>query len=134
MGFRQGAYAKVWSVENKGNYSVGNVSISRKNTNSNLYETEFQDGYVRFVGDGHEAIKGLQIPKGGIWIQITSCDVTHKYDAATERVYTNFVIFGLDVMDDNSRGNRTNKNSSNTNKSKKAHVPEESSDENPLPF
>lgn len=134
MGFRQGAYAKVWSVENKGNYSVGNVSISRKNKNSNLYETEFQDGYVRFVGDGHEAIKGLQIPNGGISIRITSCDVTHRYDAEKKRAYTNFVIFGLDVIDDNSRGNRTNKNSSNTNKSKKAYVPEESSDENPLPF
>ena len=36
MGFRQGAYAKIWKVENKGNYHVAQISISRKNKDTAL--------------------------------------------------------------------------------------------------
>lgn len=30
MGFRKGAYARVWEAENKGKYSVANISVSKK--------------------------------------------------------------------------------------------------------
>ena len=73
MGFRQadsekrGGYAKVWKVEDKGNYSVGQVSTSKKKPGTESeYEVDFQDGYVRFIGAAHEAIQQLQIGDKGL--------------------------------------------------------------------
>ena len=36
MGFRQGAYAKIWKIEDKGNYHVAQMSISRKNKDTGI--------------------------------------------------------------------------------------------------
>lgn len=105
MGFRQGAYAKVWRVEDKGNYSVAQVSISRKKKDSDQYETEFQHNFVRLVGTAHDMGKDIQEVQGGTSIKITSCDVTNKYDKEARKEYTNFVIFGFEFLDNNGGGN-----------------------------
>ena len=102
MGFHAGAFAKVWSVDDKGKYSIANVSISRKNKDTNEYEMEFQDGFVRLVGNAHTDMQDVEIPKNGYSIKITSCDVTNKYDAEKKRTYTNYVIFGFEVPESNS--------------------------------
>lgn len=130
MGFRQGAYAKVWSAEDKGKYSVGNISISRKNKNTDKYEVEFQDGFVRFVGDAHTALSNLSIDEKGASIQITSCDVTNKYDAEKKKTYTNFVIFGFDVPDGGNAGGK--KGGASTSKPKAA--PADDPEDDDLPF
>lgn len=122
MGFRQGAYAKIWRIEDKGNYSVAQVSISRKKKDSDEYVTEFQHNFVRLVGNAHTAIQGVTIPeKGGLSIQITSCDVTNKWVAEKQKEYINFVIFGFDFPNgNNNSGNSNSKNSSKkTQNSKK---------------
>lgn len=41
MGFRNNAYAKVWKSEDKGNYSVVELSTSKKNKQTDQYETDF---------------------------------------------------------------------------------------------
>lgn len=105
MGFRQGAFAKVWRVEDKGNYSVAQVSISRKKKDSDQYETEFQNNFVRLVGTAHDMGKDIQEVQGGTTIKITSCDVTNKYDKEAQKEYTNFVIFGFEFPDNNGGGN-----------------------------
>ena len=107
MGFRQGAYGKIWSIDRKEKYSIGNFTVSRKKQDGSGYDTEFQDGYVRFVGSAHEALKGLEIPKNGLSIKISSCDVTNKYDPESKRVYTNYAIFGLEVQDNNGNNSRS---------------------------
>lgn len=110
MGFRQGAFARVFSVENKGKYSQGRISISRKNKETNVYETEFQDGYVRFVGEAHQNIitAGLPTPAEynkdvhkGITIKINSCDVTNFFMGQDGKVsYTpHYTIFGFEFPD-----------------------------------
>lgn len=96
MGFRTGAYARIWKVEDKGNYSLCNLSISRKKKDSDEFDTEFQDGFVRLVGNAHEFAKGLKIGKSGAPVKITSCDVTNRYDAKKGSTYVNFAIFGLE--------------------------------------
>lgn len=112
MGFRQGAYAKVWRVEDKGNYSVAQVSISRKKKDSDQYETEFQNNFVRLVGTAHDMGKDIQEVQGGTSIKITSCDVTNKYDKEAQKEYTNFVIFGFEFPDGNgNNGAASNKKS-----------------------
>jgi hypothetical protein len=104
MGFRQGAYAKVWRVEDKGNYSVAQISISRKNKQTQEYETEFQNNFVRLVGTAHEMSKNIQEVQGGTSIKITSCDVTNRYDKAKDKEYTNFVIFGFEFANASDGG------------------------------
>lgn len=130
MGFRQGAYAKVWSAEDKGKYSVGNISISRKNKDTDKYEVEFQDGFVRFVGDAHNALSNLFIDEKGASIQITSCDVTNKYDAEKKKTYTNFVIFGFDVPNGGNAGGKKG----GASKSKPKAAPVEEPEDDDLPF
>ena len=131
MGFRQGAYAKVWKVEDKGNYSVAQISVSKKDKETGEDNVEFQDGFVRLVGNAHEAAKNLQITDNGASIQITSCDVTNKYDGEKQKSYINFTIFGFDIPD----GNNTSKPAKNTGKSSKAApATDNGADEDDLPF
>lgn len=105
MGFRSatlndkgqlvGGWAKIWKVEDKGNYSVAQVSVSRKKDDG--YETEFQNNFVRLVGRAHEIGKNIGQPQGGANIQILSCDVTNRYDKDKKQEYTNFVIFDFSM-------------------------------------
>lgn len=124
MGFRQGAFARIWSVNDEGRYSTANISISRKNKETNEYDVEFSDGYVRLVGNAHEAAKELGLPTReefdcstdkGVSIKISSCDVTNNYDTKTKKLYTNCVIFGFEIPDNNG-GN----SAESSNKNKKA--------------
>ena len=120
MGFRQDSYARVWSVKNKGNYSTARISISRKDKNTGAYTTDFQDGYVRLVGQAHTAFQGVQIDeKKGISIKISSCEVTNVYTAPDGKVsYTpHYTIFGLEIQDGNSNNKGNNTNSTNTDDS-----------------
>lgn len=105
MGFRQGAYAKIWKVEDMGNYSTAQLSISKKKKDSDEYVTEFQHNFVRLVGNAHTAIQNMTIPeKGGLSIKISSCDVTNRWDNETKKEYTNFAIFGFEIPDYSGKG------------------------------
>lgn len=102
MGFRAGSYARIWSVDDKGNYSVAKMSISKKNKETNNYEVEFQEGFVRLVGSAHTFMQSINVPDKGYPVKISSCDVTNKYDSEKKRTYYNFVIFGLEDANGNS--------------------------------
>ena len=136
MGFRQGAYAKIWSIKDEGNYSVAQISVSKKNKDSDGYTTEFQDGYVRLVGTAHETAKSLQVPNNGVSIQISSCDVTNKYDAEKEKTYVNYVIFGFDVSDDSGNTAKTESKNAKKTSSKKASTASktDNTEDDDLPF
>ena len=117
MGFRQGTNATIWSYENKGNYSTCRLSISRKNTNTNAYETDFTDGYVRLVGNAHKAIQGVHIDeKKGYRIKITSCDVSNVYtNSKGETSYTpHYTIFAFEEPIYSNQGNNTGKTKVNS--------------------
>lgn len=154
MGFRQGAYARIWSVDDMGNYSVANVSVSRKNKETGEYNVEFSDGYVRLVGTAHTAAQELGLPTAeefdpsvhkGVSIRVSSCDVTNKYDNEKKKLYTNCVIFGFEIPDNNfgnTSGNATSSKSTKKTKGKSvvktkakaASVAEEDDSEDELPF
>ena len=93
MGFKNGSYVKIWEVEDKGKYSIANISVSRKNKETDKYETEFQEKFVKLVSNAHKAVVGVEIPKNGLSMRIKSCDVTNKYDTEKKKTYYNFVIF-----------------------------------------
>lgn len=94
MGFKQDArFVKVWEVENKGNYHIVSLTSSKKNKDTNEYETDFSSKFVRFVGTAHEMAKSL---KRGDAIKLGSCEVTNKYDKEKNTTYTNYVVYSFE--------------------------------------
>lgn len=88
MGFRVGAFATVFSANNLGKYSDANISISKKNQSTDDYDTEFSNGYVRFIGAAHNKLGSLNLPtreeykagkKNNARIKIIECDVQNMY-------------------------------------------------------
>lgn len=144
MGFRQadsegrGGFARIWSIEDKGNYLVAKISTSKKRKDGDGYETDFQDGYVRLIGSAHEKGKTLTVTEKGVAIQITSCEVTTPYNAETKKGYTNYAIFAFNIPEGNDNSSTTKggkKSSAKTSKAKTkkaAEVEDEPEDE--LPF
>lgn len=103
MGFRQDArFVKVWEVDNKGNYHVVSLSTSKKNKETNEYETDFSNKFVRFIGTAHTLAADLK--KGDV-IKLGSCEVTNKYDKEKNTTYTNYLVYSFEKEDSNSNSN-----------------------------
>jgi single-strand DNA-binding protein len=105
MGFRQDAYAKVWNVEDKGNYSVVELSTSKKDKQTNEYKTDFSSKFVRFIGTAHSQVKGLD---KGASIKLGNCEVTNSYNKETKTSYTNFLVFSFELPNGNTSRATTN--------------------------
>lgn len=98
MGFRNGAYAKVWEVKNgTGNYTDVRLSTSKKSKQSGEYEQDFS-GYVRFIGQAHEDASKL---KEGDRIKLGECEVTNSYKKENRTTYTNYAVFSFERTDGN---------------------------------
>lgn len=94
--FSINSYAKIKTSEDKGNYSVCKISISKKNKQSGKYENTFI-GDVRFIGNAH-----LQKPMVGQKIKITNCGVSNCYTKNDKLEFCkvpNYVIFGYELQD-----------------------------------
>lgn len=98
MGFRKGAYATVWAAEKgSGNYTDVRLSISKKNKQTDKYETDFS-GFVRFVGTAHQNVGSL---KERDRIRIGDCEVTNSYNKEKNVTYTNYAVFSFEKVDNN---------------------------------
>lgn len=98
MGFRTGAYAKVWEVKPFSDTSVKlRLSVSRKNKQTGEYEQDFS-GYVNAVGTA--AAKKAACLKEGDRIKLGDVDVTTKYDGEKKTTYTNFKLFSFELDGD----------------------------------
>jgi len=94
MGFRNGAYAKVWEVTPMSDTSTKlRISVSRKNKQSGQYEQDFS-GFVLCIGTA--AAKKASLLHEGSRIKIGDCDVTTKYDSGKKVTYTNYKIFSFE--------------------------------------
>ena len=103
MGFRQDArFVNVWEVENKGNYHIVSLSTSKKNKDTNEYETDFSNKFVRFIGTAHTLAADL---KKGDTIKLGSCEVTNKYDKEKNTTYTNYLVYSFEKEGDNNNSN-----------------------------
>ena len=96
MGFRNGNYAKVWKFEDKGNYSVVEISTSKKNKQTDQYETDFASKFVRFIGQAHTDIQALQ---EGVKIKLGDVEVTNSYNKETKQGYTNFLVLSFELAE-----------------------------------
>lgn len=97
MGFRTGAYAKVWEVKQTQPWCVDlRISTARKDKKTDSYVDDFS-GFVRAVGaDNVKAAAALQ---RGDRIRLGDVDVTSKYDADKKKTYTNFALFSFEMAD-----------------------------------
>lgn len=100
MGFRTGAYAKVWDTDPISDSATKvRMSVSRKNKQTNDYEQEFS-GYVLAVGTA-AAQKAARL-RAGDRIKLGDVDVTTKYDKNKKTTYTNFKLFSFDLDEQDS--------------------------------
>ena len=98
MGFRQGAFASVWSVEQKSDrWTKIRVSISRKNADTGEYEDEFS-GFIDCIGTAC-AGKAAKL-KERDRIRLGNVDVTNKYVKEKNMTYTNFKMTSFDMADE----------------------------------
>ena len=105
MGFRTGAYAKVWEVTPMSDTSTKvRMSISRKNKQSGEYEQDFS-GFV--LASGTAAAKKAAGLKEGNRIKLGDVDVTTKYDKEKKVTYTNFKMFSFELDEEEPRDNST---------------------------
>lgn len=105
MGFRTGAYAKVWEVTPMSDTSTKvRMSISRKNKQSGEYEQDFS-GFVLAIGTA--AAKKAAGLKEGNRIKLGDVDVTTKYDKEKKVTYTNFKMFSFEFDGEEPRDSST---------------------------
>ena len=105
MGFRTGAYAKVWEVTPMSDTSTKvRMSISRKNKQSGEYEQDFS-GFVLAIGTA--AAKKAASLKEGNRIKLGDVDVTTKYDKEKKVTYTNFKMFSFEPDGEEPRDSST---------------------------
>lgn len=129
MGFRKDGFAKVWAVENKGNYSIVELSTSKKNKTSGEYETDFSNKFVRFIGTAHT--DAAELTRGDS-VKLGDCDVTNIYNKDKKETYTNFLVFTFEkqIKDQNNTNKEHPTPTSNQGSMK---VPE-NLEEDELPF
>lgn len=126
MGFRNGAYARVWGIKTVSDTITNvNLSISRKNKKTDEYIQDFS-GFVDFLGSAN-AQKALNLRRGDT-IKLGDTDVSTSYKKETKQSFTQFKVFSFENVD-------------NSNKPTDAHdsvdsgeVEDTSKDEEPLPF
>ena len=101
MGFRTGAYAKVWETRPVSEKVTElRISVSRKNKDTGEFEQDF-GGFVRCVGakcaaDAAALGEGASIKLGDI-------DVTRRWDKDAQKEYINYTVFSFDLDDGQPR-------------------------------
>lgn len=124
MGFRTGAFAKVWEITPMSDTSTKlRLSISRKNKQTGEYEQDFS-GFVLCIGTA--AARNAAKLSEGARIKLGDCDVTTKYDAQKKITYTNFKLFSFEDADSSK--------SAESSASPQPPVDDGELDDNRLPF
>src|SRR5665648_52670 len=82
------SYAKIWEVEDKGNYIKAKIGTSRKDKRNDTYINS--NWFAVFLGKCADQAKGLQ---KGDKIIIANGTVESVYDKEKQRAYTNVVVF-----------------------------------------
>ena len=92
MGFRDGAYCKLWKLDMSGKFPQGQISISRKDKTTGEYVDDFS-GFVSFIGEAANAVQ--KIPNQGRF-KIKGCDVSRIWNREKQREFINFRIYDLE--------------------------------------
>ncbi len=121
IGIKDGQYATLWSVEDKGNYAVVRFSTSRKDKRDDTYKNSTWS-FARFVGDAHKKVVGLP-EKTKIQIKGGTLDLEPYKDEDGNLQYPkmpHITVFNFELSEGASGGN--------------LDVPPSVEDDDPLPF
>lgn len=110
MGFRSGAWVKIWKIERGERSTKVRISISKKDKSSGEYVQDF-NGYVTLAGTAHKQAVSLA---EGDRACIGECDVSNKYDKEKKVTYTNFVIYSFKDSDNQAAQTPYNQQQPNT--------------------
>jgi len=96
MGFRTGAYAKVWEVKPNpsGRSTSVRLSVSRKASEGH-YEEDFS-GFASFIATANDRAAGL---KAGDRIKLGDVEVSSRYDREKGERFFNFKVFSFEPAD-----------------------------------
>ena len=98
MGFRQGSYCKIWTIELiSDTMTKCRISISRKDRNTGEYVQDF-GGYVTFIGSS-AAQKAARLSEGDR-IRLGDVDVSNVYNKEKGVTYTNFKVFSFETQEE----------------------------------
>ena len=121
MGFREGAFATVWSMEKFDNFSKVRISTSRKDKQKDEYVTDFS-GFVTLVAEAHKKADKIQnelVNSTMCRIKLGGCDVSSKYDKEAKREYVNFTLFDFYTADDEQFNSSQNSEDKSKDEEKK---------------
>lgn len=97
MGFRNGAYAKVWQVKPMFDTMTNvRISISQKSRKTGEYEDLFS-GFVTFSKTENAAAAAKL--KEGDRIKLLEVDCTNRYDKEKKIKYDNFYCYAFEKAD-----------------------------------
>lgn len=102
MGFKTGAFAKVWEVTPVDDYKTKlKVSISRKDKNDSTKYIQDFTGFIICRGSlAAKKAASLRAGAGGSRIRIGSSDTTYFYDKDKGRGYTSHLVYSFYTEDD----------------------------------
>lgn len=99
MGFRAGAWASVWSVEEgRGNSKKVRISTSHKRKDTEEYEQDFS-GFCMFIGPAKNKAATLK-PKDRI--KLGDVDVTTWYNKEKGIEYVTYKVFDFEPVASNN--------------------------------
>lgn len=124
MGFRTGAWLKIWEIAPGDRSTKIRGSISKKNKQSGQYEQDWS-GFAVLAGTAHRDASGLKVNDT---IKIGDCDVTCRYDKQKDKEYTNFSIYTFETNNQQG-GNTASASAANTAPAAPA---DETEDEDPF--
>lgn len=103
MGFRPGAYAKVWNIKPISDTKTDiKISISYKDKNTGEYKPEF-DGFVSCCGSvAAKAAANLSV---GDRIKLGDVDMVRIYNKETKTNFECWKLFSFDVMSSHEQVN-----------------------------
>lgn len=122
MGFRSGAWLKIWEVTPGDKSTKVRGSISKKNKQSGQYEQDWS-GFATLAGTAHRDAGKLKVNDT---IKIGECDVTSRYDKEKKKEYINFSIYSFETNEQQSN------NSTPADNTAPAAPADETDDEDPF--
>ena len=132
MGFKNNAYATVWSVEPMSDVlTKARISISRKNKQTGNYEDDFS-AFVAFIGT--TAAKNAAALKERDRIKLGEVECRTYYDKEKKITYHNFNVYSFEKADES---NPTPRNRTDSEEFDPTNIPEVDNgdvDEEEYPF
>ena len=93
MGFRTGAYAKIWDIQpGRGNTTNVRLSVSKKNKETDEYENDFS-GFCTFIGNARAGAEKL---KTGDVVKLGDVDVSTFYSKEKAKEYVTYKVFSFE--------------------------------------